>query len=69
MYRFRKAQKKSSKVDDNPITFQLRNGKSIDLLPKVTALRGFKVWTQHRSKRKPLNQTNDHLVIDYTYKS
>ena len=25
------------------------------LKPKVSTLKGFKVWTQHYSKRKPLN--------------
>ena len=35
----------------------------------VTLLKGFKVWTQHRSKGKQLNQTNIHLDVDYTYRS
>ena len=35
-----------------------------DLLPKVTTLKGIKVWTQHRSKGKPLNETNGHLDVD-----
>ena len=40
-----------------------------DLLPRVTTLKEFKVWNQHRSKGKPLNQTNGHLDVDYTYRS
>ena len=40
-----------------------------DLLPKVTSLKGFKVRTQHRSKGKPLNQTNGYLDVDYSYQS
>ena len=40
-----------------------------DLLLKVTSLKRFKVWTQHRSKGKPLNQTNGHLDVDYTHQS
>ena len=37
-----------------------------DLLPKVTTLKRIKVWTQHRSKGKPLNETNGHLDVDST---
>ena len=40
-----------------------------DLLPKITTLKGLKVWTQHRSKGQPLNKTNGHLDVDYLYKS
>ena len=69
MYRFRQPRKRSSKGDDNSITFQLRMSNLFDLLPKVTTLKGIKVWTQHRSKGKPLNQTNGHFDVDYSYQS
>ena len=49
--RFFEAEITSSKGDENLITFKLWNGKSIDFVAVVTTLKGFKVWTQHNSKR------------------
>ena len=54
--------------DENSITFQLRTGKSIRFVSVVTTLKEFKVWTQHRSKRKALKQTNGQLDVDLTYR-
>ena len=34
----------------------------------VTTLKSFKVWTQHRSKGKPLKETNGQLDVDLTYR-
>ena len=54
------------------MTIQLHSSSGManlfDLLPKVTTLKGFKVCNQHRSKGKPMNQTNGHLDVDYTYR-
>ena len=66
---FLEQKERAAKGDENSITFQLWNGKSIWFIAVVTTLKGFKVWTQHRSKENPLKQSHGHLDVDLTYES
>ena len=60
---------RAAKGDESSITFQLWNGRSIRFVAVVTTLKGFKVWTQHRSKGKPLKESNGQFDVDLTCQS
>ena len=55
--KFLEPTEEAGKGHENSIAFRLWNGKSIRFVAVVTTLKGFKVWTQRRSKGKPLKRT------------